>query len=162
MRGALQATQQAGLDADGGDHGARRRRQHRAQVEKAEQGQEADRDPGAEVFHPGRHLPAVRSQPDAQCDGHDDGAVAQREQRAAPARAGRRMPEVVARQAVDGGEMVRVEPVLGAEDEDQGEEGEPVGRQVHIRNKRYEQKLIPHTLPESGVKEKPLCEVQRP
>jgi hypothetical protein len=41
------------------------------------------------------------------------------------ARYGRHAAQVVARQAVDGGEVVGVEAVLGAKDEDQAEQGKP-------------------------------------
>ena len=57
--------------------------------------------------------------------------VAQREQRAAPAGTARREAQVMARQSVDGGEVVGIETMPGAEDENQGKQGNPFIGQIH-------------------------------
>src|ERR1019366_2505350 len=57
--------------------------------------------------------------------------MAQREQRSAPACTGRRSPQVVPGQSIDGGQVVGVQSVLAAKHKYQGEQGNPVVGQVH-------------------------------
>src|SRR5205085_4887904 len=102
--------------ADEADRLPGRRARERQQICRAEHGKDSDRDPGAAHLEPAGRLPMGRGDRDGDADERHDETVAEREEQAAPARAGG------TGEAVDCDQMIRIEPVLQAEHEDQRDE----------------------------------------
>jgi hypothetical protein len=137
-RGAAEPRQQA-LDQPSAQADQRHRRIGRrlhqgTQVDDADGGEKADRDPGPERLEPSGRRPARPEKAGEGGDRDDDDPVAEREQRAAVACPGLATARTHPRQAVDGRQMVGIETVAHAEQEDERAQCAEVGGQVGHRD----------------------------
>jgi hypothetical protein len=81
------------------------------QVQQAQGKQKGDRDPCTHIFQPPGNTKSQRSGPDQAGHRQDHGAVAQGEEGPAPPRYARTRLAVVASKAVNGGQMIGIEPM---------------------------------------------------
>jgi hypothetical protein len=129
---AREAREHAALDAHRMHHLPARRAHHRGEVRGAEEREEADGDPHAGVLEPFRRLPFGGDGGDQHRDDRHDHAVARGKEQPRPARDARAAVRVEAREAVDGREVIGIEAVLEAEEEDDRGERQPMrGQRFH-------------------------------